>query len=127
MKPLKILVVDDSELMVRKLETLLTEMGHRVVATANTGQQAIVAYSLHKPDLMTLDITMPDMDGISAAKVILEHFTDARIIMVTSNGLQSMVVDALKAGAKGYVLKPIRPDKLAEQIDRIMSRHPVSG
>ncbi len=120
MIPLNVLVVDDSILVVRKLEAMLQSMGHRVVATAHTGVQAIEAYRDHNPDLVTLDITMPEMDGISAASAILARFPDARIIMVTSNGLQSMVVDALKVGAKGYVLKPVKAEKLEEQIARIM-------
>lgn len=117
---LNVLVVDDSLLMIRKLEAMLSEMGHKVVATAQTGDAAIEKYAKHNPDLVTLDITMPGMNGIDAAHEIVTRFKDARIIMVTSNGLESMVFDALQVGAKGYILKPFEKQKLEEQIARVI-------
>ena len=119
MHPLKVLIVDDSLLTVRTLTGMLTELGHLVVQTAGTGAQALDAYRQVKPDLVTMDITMPDMDGIEATTGILKEFPDANIIMVTSHGQQGMVMQAVKAGAKGYVLKPIKPEKLREMITRV--------
>jgi CheY-like chemotaxis protein/CheY-specific phosphatase CheX len=119
MHPLKVLIVDDSLLTVRTLTSMLTELGHLVVQTAGTGAQALDAYRQVKPDLVTMDITMPDMDGIDATTGILKEFPNANIIMVTSHGQQGMVMKAVKAGAKGYVLKPIKPDKLREMISRV--------
>lgn len=119
MHPLKVLIVDDSLLTVRTLTGMLTELGHLVVQTAGSGAQALDAYRQVKPDLVTMDITMPDMDGIEATGGILKEFPDANIIMVTSHGQQGMVMKAVKAGAKGYVLKPIKPEKLREMIARV--------
>ena len=119
MHPLKVLIVDDSLLTVRTLTGMLTELGHLVVQTAGTGAQALDAYRQVKPDLVTMDITMPDMDGIEATTGILKEFPAANIIMVTSHGQQGMVMQAVKAGAKGYVLKPIKPEKLREMITRV--------
>jgi CheY-like chemotaxis protein/CheY-specific phosphatase CheX len=119
MHPLKVLIVDDSLLTVRTLTGLLTEMGHLVVQTAATGAKALEAYRESRPDLVTMDITMPDMDGIEATGDILREFPDANIIMVTSHGQQGMVMRAVKAGAKGYVLKPIKQDKLRDMIARV--------
>ncbi|WP_242442744.1 response regulator [Magnetospirillum sp. 15-1] len=119
MHPLKVLIVDDSLLTVRTLTGMLTELGHLVVQTAGSGAQALDSYRQIKPDLVTMDITMPDMDGIEATGGILKEFPDANIIMVTSHGQQGMVMKAVKAGAKGYVLKPIKPEKLRDMIARV--------
>mgnify|MGYP001806731929 CR=1 FL=1 len=120
MQPLKGLIVDDSLLTVRTITNLLSEMGHMVVQTAGTGALALDAYRSCSPDLVTMDITMPDMDGIMATSSIIGEFPDARIIMVTSHGQEGMVMKAIKAGAKGYVLKPVKPATLQDVITRII-------
>ncbi len=120
---LQILVVDDSLITVKKLSSMLTALGHQVVRTAATGVEALATYEACQPDLVTMDITMPDMDGIEATRRIREKFPDALIIMVTSHGQEKMVLDALKAGAKGYVLKPFREDKLKEVIETAVTRN----
>ena len=116
MHTFNILVVDDSLIIVKKLSTLLEKVGYRVVQTAATGRQAIAAYRACMPDVVTMDITMPDMDGIEATRAIISEFPDAKIIMITSHGQEMMVLDALKAGAKGYVLKPFQDFKVYEAI-----------
>ncbi len=93
-----------------------------MVATAATGQQAIEAYRRYRPDLMTMDISMPDMDGMAATAKIVAEFPEARIMMVTSHGQERMVIDSLDAGAKGYVLKPVRIEKLSDMITKVMER-----
>lgn len=123
MEFLKVLVVDDSLITVKKLTSMLSLLGHDVVSTAATGQEALTAYEACKPDLVTMDITMPDMDGIQATRLIRERFPDALIVMVTSHGQEKMVLDALQAGAKGYVLKPFRQEKLAEVIQVARKRN----
>ncbi len=123
MAALKILVVDDSSIVAMKLRKMLEELGHQVVATAKTGQQALDSFSQHDPDLVTMDITMPDMDGIEATKQILQQKPEALIIMVTSHGQEQMVMDAIDAGAKGYVLKPFNKDKLAGHIDKVVQQY----
>lgn len=122
MDSLDILVVDDSPIIVRKLSMLLEGVGYRVVGTAATGKEAIAAYKACKPDVVTMDITMPDMDGIEATRSIMSEFPDAKIIMVTSHGQEKMVLDALKAGAKGYVLKPFQQHKVYEVVQKACKR-----
>ena len=121
-KSLNVLVADDSLITVKKLTGMLEELGHKVVHTAGTGSEALRAYRQYRPDLVTMDITMPDMDGIEATRQIITEFPDAKVIMVTSHGQEKMVLDALDAGAEGYVLKPVRRDKLAETLDKIIVR-----
>jgi two-component system chemotaxis response regulator CheY len=75
-----------------------------------------------RPDLVTMDITMPEMDGIEATRAIMKDFPDAKIVMVTSHGQEKMVLDALKAGAKGYVLKPFQDHKVYEAIQKACKR-----
>lgn len=122
--PLKVIIADDSIITVKKLLVLMEGLGHQVVATASTGREAIEAYRQHRPDLMTMDISMPDMDGMEATAAIVAEFPAARIMMVTSHGQERMVIDSLDAGAKGYVLKPVRIEKLSDMIAKIMERTP---
>ncbi len=118
MTNLKVLIVDDSLVTAKKLTLMLEDLGHRVVGNADSGARAVDAYRACAPDLVTMDVTMPDMDGIMATRRIIDEFPRANIIMVTSHGQERMVIDALCAGARGYVLKPLRREKLAEMIDR---------
>lgn len=122
MSELQIMVVDDSTLMIKKLEALINTLGHKVVRSATSGEEAIIAYRDCKPDLVTMDITMPDMDGIEATRRILTEFPSARIIMVTSHGQEGMIREAIKAGALGYVMKPINPDRFQEHMKNALSR-----
>jgi two-component system, chemotaxis family, chemotaxis protein CheY len=123
MNSLNIMVVDDSGITSKKLIAMLESMGHKVVCTAKTGTEAVSCYRQHNPDLVTMDITMPDMDGVEATKLIMDEFKDALIIMVTSHGQEEMVMNAVKAGAKGYVLKPVDPEKLKEHIAMVFKRY----
>jgi len=119
-KSLKIMVVDDSLITIKKIEKILTDLGHQVIKSSHTGEEAIVDYQQCLPDLLTMDITMPDMDGITATQKIMAIDPDALIIMVTSHGQEQKVMDAIEAGAKGYVLKPIRAEKLVDTIDKVI-------
>ncbi|MDO8453525.1 MAG: response regulator [Sulfurimonas sp.] len=116
---LKILIVDDSLIIRKKITTIVEKLGHEVVGQAKTGQEAIKMYESAKPDLVTMDITMPDMDGITAVKHIVEIDKNAKIIMVTSHGQEDMVIDSIKVGAVGYMLKPITDEKLEEIIGEV--------
>ena len=122
MVALNVLVVDDSPIMIKKMSATLKKMGHEVVATAGTGLEAIEEYGQSNPDLVTMDISMPDMDGVTATREIIRHYPDARIIMVTAHGQQQMVLDAMRAGAAGYVLKPVEPAKLNQVILGILKK-----
>lgn len=123
MKKLDIMVVDDSMIMIIQLTKMLKEMGHDVVASARTGTEAVEKYIMYKPDVITMDITMPGMNGIETAKNILEVSPDALIIMVTSQGQEQLVVDSIAIGARGYVLKPIHPEKLSETIEQVYAHY----
>jgi two-component system chemotaxis response regulator CheY len=116
---LNILVVDDSLIIRKTLTTELEKMGHTVVAKAKSGKEAIELYAQHMPDLVTMDITMPIMNGIDALKEIKKSYADVNIIMVTSHGEEKLVMDAITSGAKGYVLKPINEEKLTNIISKI--------
>lgn len=116
---LKIVVVDDSLIIRRNIAKMLERMGHEIVAEAKNGKEAIACYRKHFPDLMTMDITMPDMDGIEAVRGIMGKSEEVKIIMVTSHGQEEMVIAAIKAGASGYVLKPVNAEKLSNAIKRI--------
>jgi len=120
---LKIMIVDDSLITIKKLEKNLQDLGHSVLHSCKTGREAIESFEKYQPDLVTMDITMPDMDGIEATKQIVSINPDALIIMVTSHGQEKMVMDAIEAGAKGYVLKPIRLDKLESTVNKIISNY----
>ncbi|MDD2864905.1 MAG: response regulator [Methylococcales bacterium] len=119
---LTVLVVDDSPIIVKKLTVLLQTFGYKVVQTASNGKEAVAAYKQHQPDVVTMDITMPEMDGIEATQEIIGEFPDAKIVMITSHGQENMVLDALKAGAKGYVLKPFQQQKVYETIQKTCKR-----
>jgi len=119
MKQLNVLVVDDSIVAAKMLASKLSALGHKVVQMVSSGKDALPAYESCKPDLVTMDISMPIMDGIAATRSIIERYPDAQIIMATSIGQEKMLQDAENAGAKGYVIKPYQQDKLQEVIEKV--------
>ncbi|MBF0507637.1 MAG: response regulator [Deltaproteobacteria bacterium] len=123
MKSLSFMLVDDSNITIKKLTNMIEELGHRVIFVANTGQHAANEYMAVKPDMVTMDITMPDMDGIEATRRIVAQDKNALIIMITSHGQEQMVIEAIEAGAKGYVLKPVNKDKLKEHIEQVFAKY----
>lgn len=124
---LNILVVDDSLIIRKNVSKYLTNLGHKVVGESKTGALAVEDCKKLKPDFITMDITMPDMDGITAVKKIREFDKDVNIIMVTSHGQEDMVVSSLKAGAKGYILKPVNEEKLAKAIASVSDKYSSDG
>jgi len=123
MTPLNVMIVDDSMVTTQMLAKALGELGHKVVKTAKTGAEAISAYADCLPDVVTMDVTMPGMSGVEAAQKIVLSYPDAKIVMVTSHAQKSVVLDAIKAGAKGYVLKPIKTDKLRDALEAAFPNH----
>ncbi|HHY19332.1 MAG TPA: response regulator [Firmicutes bacterium] len=115
----KVLVVDDASFMRMRMTKLLTENGYEVEEAEN-GAEAVAKYQDSKPDLVLMDITMPVMDGIEAVKKIKEADADANIIMCSAIGQQAMVIEALKAGAKDFIVKPFQPDRIIESIERVL-------
>jgi two-component system chemotaxis response regulator CheY len=118
---LNVMVVDDSLIMIQKLTIMLRELGHNVVRVCKDGAEAVRVYPLLNPDLVTMDITMPGMDGIDAMTAIMAENSDARVIMVTSHGQEAMVIRALEAGAAGYVLKPVTKERLSAMTEKAMA------
>jgi two-component system chemotaxis response regulator CheY len=116
------MIVDDSMIMTQKLSVMVRDLGHQVVRVCKDGMEALRDYPLVKPDLVTMDITMPGMDGIDAMTGIMAANPQARVIMVTSHGQEAMVLRALEAGALGYVLKPVTKERLAATIERAMTQ-----
>lgn len=116
----KVLVVDDAQFMRMKASKLLSSKGFEVVE-ASTGAEAVEAYKAESPDAVLLDITMPDMDGLQALKEIKKLDPKANIAMVTAMGQQSIVMEALKAGAKDFVVKPFDADRVMAAIEKIMA------
>ncbi len=113
-----VMIVDDSMIMAQKLSVILRELGHEVVRVCKDGADAIRDFPLIKPDLVTMDITMPGIDGIDTMTGIMAINPEARVIMVTSHGQEAMVIRALDAGALGYVLKPVTKEALTAMIAR---------
>ena len=123
---LNVLIVDDSLIIRKKLTKLTEKLGHTVIYGAKDGQEAIDTYVAKKEiDLITMDITMPDMDGITAVKHIIKSDSEAKIIMITSHGQEDMVIKSIQAGAMGYMLKPITEAKLATSIGEIFPEYAV--
>ena len=119
---LHILIVDDSLIMRKRLNTIMTDLGHVVVSESKNNEEAISAQARFKIDLVTMDITMPGIDGIKTTQDLLKRDPNIKIIMVTSHGQEDMVVDAIRAGALGYVLKPITKDKMQEAIEKVINK-----
>jgi len=119
----RVLIVDDSLIVRRNMQKFLTKLSFEVIGEAKNGLEAIEMCSKHSPDLITMDITMPDMDGITAVKKIREFDQNVRIIMSTSHGQEKMVLDSIKAGARGYMLKPITEEKLVNTLKKIFPLH----
>ncbi len=120
---LNILIVDDSLIIRKNLTRIVKKTGHNVVYLASSGVEAVEEYQKQKPDLVTMDITMPDMNGIEAVRHIVAIDEDAKIIMITSHGQEEMVIKAIQSGAMGYLLKPINEDKLIESIGKIFPEY----
>lgn len=114
----KILIADDAKFMRMTLTRIIEKTGHEVVGEAITGAEAVELYREHRPDLVFMDITMPDMDGISAVRAITKEFPDAKIVMCSALGQQRRVVDAIEAGAKDFIKKPFEESQILEVIEK---------
>ena len=117
----KVLVADDAKFMRMMLRDILIKDGFDVCAEAENGQEAINKYKATKPDLVILDITMPEVNGLQALKSIKEYDPDANCIMCSAMGQQATVMEALKVGAKDFVLKPFQPERVREAVVKAVS------
>ncbi len=110
----RVLVVDDAMFMRAMLKKVLTGAGFEIAGEAENGQIAVERYKELKPDLVMMDITMPEMDGLAALKEIMKVDSGAKVVMCTALGQERNVAEALKIGAKDYIIKPFREDKVVE-------------
>lgn len=117
----RILIVDDAAFMRMMIKDILVKNGYEVVGEASDGAQAIDKYKELNPDLVTMDITMPEVDGIAALKEIRSIDPNAKIIMCSAMGQQAMVIDAIQAGAKDFIVKPFQADRVLEAIKKTLS------
>ncbi len=118
----KILIVDDSRTSRRILTNILQEHGHEIAGEAQNGQEAVELYESLSPDIVTMDITMPVMDGIAALQKIREEDESAKVIMITAAGQKEKVADALKLGAAEFVTKPFVAEEVIKAIDGVGNR-----
>lgn len=116
----KILVVDDALFMRTTLKKVLTDAGYNVVGEAENGQVAVARYQELKPDIVMMDITMPVMDGITALKEIKKVSPQSVVIMCTAIGQESSVMEAINSGAKDYIIKPFKPEKVIEAVKKAL-------
>ena len=114
------MIVDDLAFIKLLLKDLIEKAGFRVVGEASDGKEAIDMYQVKKPDLVLLDITMPKMDGITALKKILALDPGAKIIMCSALGQQRLIVQAIQLGAKDFIVKPFRPDRVISSIKKAL-------
>jgi two-component system chemotaxis response regulator CheY len=117
----RIMVVDDAAFMRKMLRDALSEGGHEVVGEAVNGADALKQYQEVRPDVTTLDITMPEKDGLEALKDIIGFDPAARVVMCSALGQETKVLEAIKGGAKDFVVKPFQPDRVLAAVDKALA------
>ena len=115
-----VLICDDAIFMRSMLGDILRQAGFSVVGEASTGAQAVERYRELKPDLVTMDIVMPDMTGIEAVREIVQEFPEAKVLMCSAMGQQALVIEAIQAGARDFVVKPFQPSRVLEAVQRVL-------
>ena len=115
-----ILICDDAAFMRMMIKDILTKNGYNVVGEAENGAIAVEKYAELKPDLVLMDITMPEMDGIQALKGIKANNPAASVIMCSAMGQQAMVIESIQAGAKDFIVKPFQPDRVLEAVKKVV-------
>ncbi|OEF98396.1 response regulator [Desulfuribacillus alkaliarsenatis] len=116
----KVLIVDDAAFMRMMIKDILSKNGFNVVGEAANGEEAVARYKELEPDIVTMDITMPEKDGIAALKDIKKMNPAAKVIMCSAMGQQAMVIDAIQAGAKDFIVKPFQADRVIEAITKAL-------
>jgi two-component system chemotaxis response regulator CheY len=116
----RVLIVDDAAFMRMMIKDILEKNGFEVIGEANNGVKAVEMYKKEKPDVVTMDITMPDMDGIEAVRQIKAFDASAKVIMCSAMGQQTMVMDAIRAGARDFIVKPFQADRVLEAIKKVI-------
>jgi two-component system chemotaxis response regulator CheY len=117
----RVLVVDDAAFMRKMVTDALTKGGHDVIGEAGNGTEAVDRWQELRPDLTTLDITMPEKDGLTALREIISLDPSARVIMCSALGQESKVLESIKLGAKDFVVKPFQPDRVIEAVGKALA------
>ena len=117
----RVLVVDDAAFMRKMVSDALSGGGHEIVGEAGNGAEAVQQYAALKPDVMTLDITMPEKDGLAALAEIVAADPSARVVMCSALGQESKVLEAIKLGAKDFVVKPFQPARVIEAVGKALA------
>jgi two-component system chemotaxis response regulator CheY len=117
----RVLIVDDAAFMRMMLRDILAKNGFEVAGEAENGKVAVQMYNELKPDVVTMDITMPEMDGIAAVKEIKANDPAAKVVMVSAMGQQAMVIEAIRSGAADFIVKPFQPDRVLEALGKALS------
>ncbi|MBB6216224.1 two-component system chemotaxis response regulator CheY [Anaerosolibacter carboniphilus] len=117
----KVMIVDDAAFMRMSLRIMLEKNGFEILAEAENGDMAISMYKELRPDIVTMDITMPDMGGIDALKAIRQLDPKAKIVMISAMGQESMVRDAVMNGAKSFVVKPFKEDQVVQTLNKVLA------
>lgn len=115
-----ILIVDDAAFMRMMIKDILTKNDYNVVGEAENGVKAVELYNELKPNLVIMDITMPEMDGITAVKTIMSQDSSAKIIMCSAMGQQAMVIESIQSGAKDFIVKPFQSDRVIEAVGKVL-------
>lgn len=117
-----VLMVDDSKTSRRILRATLERGGFTIVGEASNGEEGYIKYKELKPDIVTMDITMPSMDGIESLTLIKKVDSDAKVVMITAAGQKEKMVEALKRGAEEFITKPFEDDKVLETLNRVVGK-----
>lgn len=117
---MNILIVDDAAFMRLRLKKLLEDQGYQIQEAAN-GREAVERYQAERPDLVLMDITMPEMSGIEALQAIRQIDSGVKVIMVSALGQQAMVIQAIQAGARDFIVKPYEPQRVLDSIKKLMA------
>lgn len=117
-----ILIVDDAAFMRMSIRKMLEGTEYEIVAEAENGKIAVEQYQKHKPDLVTMDITMPEMNGIESVKEIIKLDSKAKVIMCSAMGQQDMVLESIEAGAKDFIVKPFKKERVIDAISKQLNR-----
>ena len=115
-----ILICDDAAFMRMMIKDILTKNGYAIAGEAEKGAKAVEKYNETKPDLVLMDITMPEMDGIQALKKIKEADANAAVIMLSAMGQQAMVIEAIQSGAKDFIVKPFQAERVLEAVKKVV-------
>lgn len=121
-RPFRVLIVDDSVFVIKQIQQILISEQYDIVGTAEDGEKGVMMYKELKPDLVTMDITMPKMDGLTALAKIVEYDKNAKIVMISALGKEDLVKKALLTGAKNYITKPLDRKKVLDRIRSVLKK-----